>query len=316
MSLVYKNKVLTLSNYLRLLSEDFSVDVLDEIRLAIMDNTPLSMSLLDSCKEDSYKLSQYRHYINEYIPSKYLLRGVSGRNLFLIRRCFALGLDLDWICKYQSTGSHISISPATLDSLLESYLDGVDVTRIDMSKFPEDCVKGVLSGLEHHYPMWLLEDCSFALTPQYIRALSLTFMFGNDVLPFLSETWDTDVIKLLSSETVSMSSGLPNNLYKDEMTFAYVLRFLTPKFPYSLVKSIVRVAVGGFPIDDLCLVDSEGYPLLSLYQVESLARFIINGVLYDDIKEKLPAVTDVELDDIYEERYSKLVKKPRLSGKL
>lgn len=95
--MVYKNKKVLLDNF-RDIFKDFSVDVQDVVRSAILDEVDIT-NWIDKCADNPYRLDQIRLCKKEGIDNGYLsyksgevLRGIRG----LIRR----GVNLSPILKY------------------------------------------------------------------------------------------------------------------------------------------------------------------------------------------------------------------------
>ena len=93
MSFRYKDKEVTTKNYKDIFGS-YPVDILDEIRLAIADNTEIAR-YIDICGTDSYKLNQLRLAIREGVEKEFLNPAMTGRTLYLIRQGLSMCMDVD-----------------------------------------------------------------------------------------------------------------------------------------------------------------------------------------------------------------------------
>lgn len=126
----YRNVDLTFDNYKHHLKE-FSLDIQDEVRSAILDNTPIG-DFIDSCREDPFRLQQVRLAIKESQP-EWLVGLKTGKSIYLSRKTRARGVNL--------TGVPRAIRGST-EKQVEHYLSWVEEAYVipegfDVSKVPE-----------------------------------------------------------------------------------------------------------------------------------------------------------------------------------
>ena len=122
----YKNTLVTLENY-KTIYKDCSVDILDEIRSAILDDTPIA-SYINECGTDSYKLGQIRMGIREMLPLGLLNPLLTGRTLYLIRQSYKVGFDLEPLFRY------IEDDKLLLKAMLPKYLRVIKKVEEDNDK--------------------------------------------------------------------------------------------------------------------------------------------------------------------------------------
>lgn len=292
MSFKYNNTIITLENYRQIFGV-CTPDVLDEIRSAVLDDTPIA-NFINTCGEDSYKLGQFRMALRELIPIEYLNKEFTGKTVYYIRKCIKEGIDTEPLLAYVKE-KRLLVQPLVLEKLAEFAYSGVNISRVDFTKVPIKYVELFGRGLSRGFPMWLLiidEDVPFE--EQYINAMMRALNLGFDIHPFLEDIWDLDKVYLL------LNSAKKINLSE-------FLRLVNKNFSCECLKVLISLAEKNVPITQLC-VREEGYPVYNEYQMEELGKAIEDNTITNEMYN--PNLSDMEIAEMHE----KLLKKRKLSA--
>ena len=293
MSVVIDGKIATLSNYLEL-SKGYSADIQDEIRSAILDDTPIS-PYLKRCKDDSFRLNQIRLCIREYIPSRYISTHLSATNLKWIRQIHKKGYSLSVLDCYLSKRGVLSISCDALDLLLSAYYDGVDISKVDFNIVPEDLVGIVCAGLKKGYPMWVFSEKFSTLSKEHLRVLIQGMNLNLDIHPFLDDNWDVDSIRLILSNATRIE-------------YTVLMKHINSRFSKVQLDEVLSIAIRYLDFIPLCLKDEDGYPIFNEFQMGVLGEIIV----YNAEAEKLGKST-VDIDSFLSPSLSDLDMRQRFS---
>lgn len=286
MSFRFDNKTVTLENYKDIFT-DCSSDILDEIRLAILDDTPIG-EFLSCCGDDAYKLGQFRKAIRELVPVEYLRSYISADVLKSIRLGICRGYDMSDLLRYiNDKGLFIDLK--SLSVIADFASIGVDISSVDFTKVPRSQVETFCKGLYMHYPMWLLVSDS-PVSDSRLSLLMRGMELGIDIHPFLNNSWKDDIIVLLFAKAKKCDINA-------------LLSKISPMFDKEKVNIILSLALKGLAYDSLCLKDTEGYPLFNSYQMEILSTAIEEGILTNAMLN--PNISDTEIHHLVEAELDK-----------
>lgn len=299
MSVIIDGKVATLSNYLEL-TKNYSRDIQDEVRSAIMDDTPIS-PYIKKCKGDNFKLNQIRLAIREYVPSRYISSHLSATNLKWVRRIHESGYSLKVLDKYLSKGGVLSISCDTLDLLLSAYFDGVNIDSVDFNTVSEELSGLVCSGLKRGYPMWIITESSIPMSKEFMHTLMKCMNLSLDVHPFLGEGWDVERVQMILSKATKME-------------YTVLMKHINSRFSKNQLEEILKLATQYLDFLPLCLKDDEGMPVFNEYQMGVLAEIIEytfkaeqSGRVGIDVEEFLkPSMSDVDMRKLFYQKVAEL----------
>lgn len=277
-----KNRV-TLENYRKLYKgKGYSEDIFDEIRLAILDETPIG-SLIELCKNDSYRLNQLRIAIREGVEPWMINVCFSGRVISWLRAAFHEGTDLSPLKRYISYSperktTSCNLSEETFVTLIKAMMSGVDISKVDFEKVPAENVKLFCEGLRNNYPVWLF--VGHALSLQKLKLLMTLMSKGCDVSCFLSDSWSEQQIFSLVSRVGSIDIN-------------EVLRFITDKFSPEQIAQVAHSYQFNLDTELVSRCDASGYPIYNEYQMQVLIEAMQNGVLTDEMTN--PELSDYQM---------------------
>lgn len=276
----YEGQLVTLDNY-KVIFNNCIPDILDEIRLAILDNINI-FSYIDICGSDSYKLGQIRLSIREGISRRYINSQFTGKTLRNIRYCISNGIDVSNLYSYVSVKT-LRLSPILLEKLSEVLVAGGSISNIDFTTVSSDNFDIICNGLIRQYPMWLFTDSNLTVSiiKLYMRGIDL----GIDITKFLGDDWSEDKLILLFSYVNSVDLGV-------------FLGMITYLFNRTQIEILLKAYSGGIDISRIVIRDMDGYPVYNEYQMQVLLDAEKCGIYSPDLYN--PKLNDMDMREILE----------------
>lgn len=301
MSFKHNGVLVTLGNYIEIF-KDYEPDILDEIRSAILDDTPIS-SFIKYCGNDAYKLGQLRMAVREYVPKEFINPRLSGRCVYYIRQMHRNGLSLDSLEFYIPKKGKPTIEDSNLETIIKAVYCGADIRKVDFNIVPTENIEVICEGLVKGYPMWLCTGTDSKITNNVIKQLMKGMQLQVDIHPFLDGTWSEEQIILVLSNATRIDVNK-------------LLEHISSKFSVSQISEITRAARRKLDFTLLCMKEEDGSPSFNEFQMDVLTRCLDDDVLTQEIYN--PMLSDMEMSDLYLAEKSKAEKehKKKLSGTL
>lgn len=301
MSFKYNGSVVNLGNYLSIF-KDLEVDMLDEIRSAILDDTPIA-GYIKYCGNDSYKLGQLRMAVREYLPKEFINPRLSGKCIYYLRQLYRCDISLKPFERYIPKNGNPTIECSSLEIVLKAVLNGADIRRVNFNTVPTENIELVCEGLIKGYPMWLCTSADVNLPNSVIKQLMKGMQLGVDIHPFLDGTWsESQIVAVLSNTTRFDVNSL--------------LEHINSKFSIAQIMEVVYVARKKLDFTLLCKKDEDGNPVFNEYQMNVIGLCMEDEVLTKEIYN--PMLSDMEMNDLRVKELEKIDKEKRrkLSGTL
>ncbi len=281
MSFKHNGVVITLANYLEVFG-DLEPDILDEIRSAILDDTPIS-GFIKYCEDDSYKLGQLRLAVREYLPKEFINPRLSGRCIYLLRQLYRNGYNLSILEKYIPKRGAPTIENENLEVVLRAALHGADIKKVDFNIVPTENINIICEGLVKRYPMWLCVSPDRTLSNSIIRQLMKGMQLQIDIHPFLNGDWsENQIVTILSNATKINVNELLENI--------------NSKFSMEQIMEVIYVARNKLDYALLCLKESDGTPAFNQYQMSVIGKCLEDDILTEEIYD--PQLSDMEMEDL------------------
>ena len=214
----YKGTELILDNFRGVL-KDFSVDVQDIVRSAILDNVDISPFIV-ICKDNPYKLDQIRLAMKEGLGARFF--SVSGDVLYRIRRMKRNGINISQI----ESQLRNKLSDEYLEYMLKWVEDGINISKLDIATIPKDILETFDYGLRNGFDMSIFNNYhqyskdvgniihGYPYTPEYIKLCLQIIKNGKPVTFLLSGEWEIPCINKLSKLS-SMDNAKWNRLVEN-----------------------------------------------------------------------------------------------------
>lgn len=270
----------TLENY-KTIFRDCTPDILDEIRLAVLDDTNI-MLYIDSCGDDSYKLGQFRLAVREGVQARFLSTQLTAKTVKCMRKCTYEGVSLEPLVKYYN-GMQLALPVEVFEIITETLSLGGDITKIDFFDVPEGILDIICRGLVRGYPMWMFVDERFS--EQYIRLLMRGLDLNIDISPFMKDIWSESQLVLIFANS-------------NKVDISMLISYISPKFSCETITALIKTIMLGLDIDQLAYRDSDGYPIYSDFQIEVLTRALLlmkKGVNCEEVFN--PRLSDKQMSD-------------------
>lgn len=230
-------------------------EVLREIRLCLEHEVPLSV--IDANLDESILKALRRLYSsNRTLES-------SGLERYFVGGYGALEIEVD-----------------TFAVLVDYVLQDVEVDNVDFSIVPVRAVKLLLSAKSQKLDIEDLVEVALKKDVDYLEFMISLRLAGISIKPFLKGLWTEEqvVAVLKSSSTIA-----PIDL---------VRLYISENFTAGQIEQVVR-SIEYNCVDDIVLLDEDGYPIYNEYQMYNIvegARFGLNYSLYLD-----PMMSDYEM---------------------
>lgn len=260
----YNNVVLILDNFRNELSE-FSVDVQDVVRSAILDDIDISEYIIP-CKDDPYKLEQIRLSLKQGLR---VISTASGSILYKIRQLYERGIDISSLDRYEKSG----VSEACLEYFLSWLEDGLNVYNINIAIIPKNLLDIFDYGIRNGYDMTPF-NTGKSYTSDYIRVCLKMASNGKSIDMFTSKNWDILVLSELAGVSKKLSLVKWNDLVSNITEYMGVAR----------IKSLIKCTKSGMPLEGLNK-DINGQYVFSVEDIEYIYGAYINGYDYKSLLE-------------------------------
>lgn len=285
----FKGKDLILDNFRQVLSE-YTVDVQDVVRSAILDNVDIT-KYIDS--SSPYKLDQIRLAMKEGLNSTFY--SVSGEMLYQIRRMAKEGLNLQPLEKQLKS----NLSEEHTEYVVKWVLEGVNFSKINIALVPKRLLAIYDRGLRAGVDMSKFSKIQKLVSPKYIDACVTLERAGKNTDFLCKVVWSTDVVEYLQKQAdISKQNWkcIENNIF--------------PFDPIDRVSLLVSMIRNNIDISKMQVTEGKDY----IYNVECL-QLILEGYRENIDIEKLMEKTDPEeMESVLAEL--KLKKEIKVSGRL
>lgn len=190
--MIYENDKLILDNF-RTVLKDYSVDVQDVVRSAILDGVDIT-KYIESCKNNAYRLDQIRLGIKENLEEIFL-NIKNGDSIYKIRKLKERGVSLSGI---QSQIRQGVLNEESLNKLISWVESGYNIENINISIIPKSLFEVFEQGFQKGFDMKIFND-GRNYKPMYVRYCLVIMANKKDIHPFLSDNlWSEDCIKQLA----------------------------------------------------------------------------------------------------------------------
>lgn len=292
----YKGKVVLLDNF-RTLFYDYSVDIQDIVRSAVLDGVDIS-KYVSLCKDNPYRLDQIRLAMKENLPSS-LYRISNGDVIYKIRKLYQRGVNLSGIERQLNSGS---LSDEYVEYMLSWVAEGINIDSLNLAIIPKGLLETFDYGLRSGFSMTEFNN-GISYSPEYIK-LCLKISKDNKSVSFLlGGEYDLEVVRRLAS-----FSKIEDKKWEE------LIKNIDSSIDSKRMAMLIRLVQSGVGISDLQQKGSNGdylYPYECLIIVHSACL----GKL--DYKLLIKSTTDpLRMRTMADEMELKVNKKPgiRLRG--
>lgn len=290
--MIWNGKKVNINNYNEVF-KDFSVDVREVIRGALLDDTPIT-PYISKFKKDPYMLWQVKMGLDEGIDTEWFHLLNSGKLLQKVRVLTKKGINLNPLKKIIKP----ELSEKYCDYIFSWYSKGVSLEKYDFSILPESLLEVFDKGISLCYPMYIFNN-GVCFTDGYVLCCLKILSNKKSVSMFLGGDWDEANLALLGRYA--------GTKYYDNM-IEYITKDVTP----SILEEIYECCKVGMPLDEITKVDSDGVYLYRKSHISLIREAFLNKYNYEELYN--PNLSTAEVSEIYSEMSLGSMKK--LKGRL
>ena len=210
----YCEEVLKMDNFREVL-KDFSIDIQDVVRSAILDDIDIT-GYLRECMDDPYRLDQIRLCMKEGLGES-VVAYRSGDEIYAIRSLNRKGVDVSPLLKYNSTNLSKQ-GFMKLKGLLEDGF-GNACLEVDFSIIPNSLLEYFDYAIRHGVDMKKYNNGK-QYGSKYLSYCIEIEEAGKPVERFLENTWDVkslrEMWKVACSRSVDFYNKLLNMVFDDD----------------------------------------------------------------------------------------------------
>ena len=290
--MLFGRKKVNINNYLEVFKE-YSKDVKEVIRSAILDDTPIA-PYIDRYKNDPYMLWQVKMSLDEGLDEGWLDIVGSGSVLFSLRELYGRGINIEPLKNYFSKG----LSSNHYKYIVKWYGEGHSLSKYNFDILQDELLDTYDYGISLGYPMYIFNN-GVNFSRKYILCCLKILSNGKTINRFLDGTWNIENLELLSKYSKSK--------YYDKLV-CYVTKDITP----AVLEELYSCAKVGMPLNEVSIIDGEGVYLYSGVHISLIREAFLNNWDYSILLN--PDLSINKINNILEElRYTS---KKKVSGRL
>lgn len=258
----YNGQVLRIDNISRIL-KDFSIDIQDEVRSAILDQVNIE-DYLEECKSNPFRLQQIRLALKEGVDKIFFK--LDGGTLYKARKMLKSNLISSQSKKLLEQDASIKGYSVMLD--LDAL--GYDLSGYDFSIIPDEILGEFKWGISHKADLRKL--CNGKVySKQFVRACSHLSISEKEIDKFIDENWLAETVIRLSK-------------YCDFKHYDKLVEVLTNLSIPEYVDCFAECLEKGIDNEKVYEKDEYGYEIFMPSQLEFIAEmrgdgFSIEGLL-------------------------------------
>lgn len=271
----YKGTILILDNFREVL-KDYSLDIQDTVRSAILDGVDLEDYLV-TCKENPYRLEQIRLGIKEGLEKDFF-RLTSGDLIYRIRDLKKNGVNLAPLLKYCKE----SLSREYFEYMLSWYKEGFVLDNLNIAVIPKDLLEVFDYGLRRGYPMQLFNK-GVNYSQDYIKCCFKILSNNKDVTAFLKGDWKTEVLRLIAAFSHYQVSKY-NNL----------IGHIDNTTDVEHIEKYIECVKAGMPLNEVTKIDKSGKPIYTPKQIDVILQAFVKKLDYKQLYNSKLSVSELE----------------------
>ena len=292
----YNGTRVNINNY-KSVFKGCSRGVLDVVRSAILDDTPLG-KFIDLCCDDYHLLFEVKMALDVGLDISFLDTfmgsGCSFEVLATLRGLYSKGININPLLKYFEN----RVSYPHIKYIVKWYGKGYSLERYDFSILPSELLEVFDYGFSLNYPMYLFNNGK-QYSESYIRCCLKLLSNSKPIDMFLGNDWHIENLDMLASYSKSK--------YYDKL-----IEYVTVNITTSVLEELMLCCRSGMPLDGVSALDEDG-----LYVFDPNMIRLIRGAFnnkYDYTRLINTELSFSDMRSIYKEM--ELSSRKRISGRL
>ncbi len=237
----YNGEVVLLDNF-RLLLYDYSVDIQDVVRSAVLDGVDIS-KYIATCKDNPYRLDQIRLSMKEGLPVG-LYKSTNGDVIYKIRKLYQRGVNLSYVERQLNSGS---LSEEYIEYMLNWISDGINISGLNVAVIPKGLLSTFDYGLRCGFSMKEFNN-GISYSPEYIKLCLKILKDGKSVNFLLNGNYSIGVLR----EIASFSRI-------EEKKWNELVANIDSSISEKRIPKLIRLVKAGVKINELQAKNKEGY---------------------------------------------------------
>ena len=288
----FGRKKVNINNYLEIF-KDYSKDVKEVIRGAILDDTPIA-PYIDRYRNDPYMLWQVKMAMDEGLDNEWFDIVGSGRVLSNLRELFRRGINIEPLKNYFSKG----LSERHYEYIVKWYGEGFALNKYNFEILQDELLDTYDYGISLGYPMYIFNNGVY-FTRKYILCCLKIISNGKSVVRFLDGTWNIENLELLSK-------------YSKSKYYGKLVRYVTKDITPTVLEELYSCAKVGMSLNEVSIIDGEGVYLYSGVHISLIREAYLNNWDYSVLLN--PDLSINKINNILDEL--KYTSKKKVSGRL
>lgn len=292
----YKGEVVLLDNF-RNLFYDYSVDIQDIVRSAILDGVDIC-KYIGLCKDNPYRLDQIRLAMKENLPNG-LYKVSNGDVIYKIRKLYQRGVNLSAVERQLNSGS---LSDEYTEYMLSWIAEGINIDSLNLAIIPKGLLSTFDYGLRAGFSMVEFNN-GIPYSPEYIKLCLKISKDDKVITPFLDGEYSIQVLRIIA-----------NYSRIEEKKWNELVKNIDSSIDEKRLSMLIRMVKAGVQISDLQQKGSNGD---YVYSYECLMIVYDACLVNLDYKSLIKSTTDaLRMRSMVDEMELKANKKPgiRLRG--
>lgn len=237
--------------------KNYSQDVREVIRSAILDDTPIE-KYIGRYYNNPYLLWQIKLAIDEGLDSFWFDVVSSGNTLYSLRELVRRGINIKPLEKYFSKG----LSESHYNYIIKWYTDGYVLDGYNFDILPDDLLEAFDYGISLGCSMSIFNN-GVHFSREYIMCCLKIMYNGYSVERFLDGSWNIENMELLSRYSKSR--------YYEKL-INYVSKEITP----SVLEEFYECSKVGMSLKEISSVDSSGIYVYSAIHISKIREAYLN----------------------------------------
>lgn len=271
--MLFGKKRVNINNYSEIF-KNYSKDIKEVIRSAILDDTPIA-PYIERFKNNPYMLWQVKMSLDEGLNARWYDIIGSGRVLYNLRDMNRRGINIKPLMRYFSKG----LSDSHCEYIIKWYKEGYALEKYNFDILPENLLEYFDYGIKLGYPMYLFNN-GVNFKKEYLMCCLKILSNSKNINNFLDGTWNIENLELLSKYSKSK--------YYDKL-IQYITKEITP----SVLEELFKCCKVGMPFDDIASIDKEGLYIYSGVHISLIREAFINDWNYKSLLDTSLSINDI-----------------------
>lgn len=259
--MIWQSKKVNLNNYNEVF-KDYTVDVREVIRSAILDDTDIA-KYIRCYRDDAFMLWQIKLAIDEGVNPRWFSATSRFTTIKKIRQLKYKGINVDSVLPYIEGNA---LTETCIEYILKWFERGVVLEKYDFSILPNALLDVFDYGVGLRYPMYIFNN-GVQYTDEYIRLCLKILSNKKQISKFLNGDWDIANLSLLAK-------------YSSTKYYDILVEYVSVSITPSILEGLYECCRIGIPLERVAIVDEDGIYIYSREFIELIISAFTNKYDY------------------------------------